>query len=165
MPTAEKLALQDKIVEALPNLSMIDIARLVERLQDVVFHISWSLKIMLLLTLLVGFSVLFSIANQQAASRRWDIGLLKALGASGSAITRGLLLQFAIIATLAAAFGFLLSLVFSYVISRFLFNNVWFFDWTTPTLLLVSCVGATVVITWISIHRAITVEARDLLNR
>jgi putative ABC transport system permease protein len=113
----------------------------------------------------VGFSVLFSIANQQAASRRWDIGLLKSLGASKKAVTHGLLLQFALIASLAAAFGFLLSLVFSYVISRFLFNNVWFFDWTTPALLLVSTVGATVLVTWISIRRALAVEARDLLNR
>jgi len=165
LPQNEKLALQDKIVEKLPNVSMIDIARLVERLQDIVFHISWTLKIMLGLTLLVGFSVLFSIASQQAAARKWDIGLLKSLGGSLSTITASLLLQFALIAALAAGFGFAVSLIFSRIISHYLFNNLWFFDWRTPTLLLVASVALSVLVTWISVSRTLKTQARELLNR
>jgi len=165
LPLTEKTQLQNDIVDSFPNVSMIDIARLVERLQDIVFHISWSLKIMLILTLAVGFSVLFSIATQQAATRKWDIGLLKALGGSRASIAQSLLLQFSAIAFLASAFGFLLSLVFSYVISKFLFNNLWLFNWTTPALLMASSIAATALITWISVARSLRFEPRELLSR
>ena len=137
----------------------------VERIQDIVFHISWSLKIMLGLTLLVGFSVLFSIASQQAHARKWDIGLLKSLGAPLGTIAAGLLLQFALIAALAAGFGFAVSLAFSRIISHYLFSNLWFFDWRTPTLLLIASVATSVLVTWISVSRTLKTQARELLNR
>lgn len=165
LPQDEKVALQADIVRANPNISLIDVSRLVERLQQIVVHISAALKLMLLLTLSVGFVVLFSISSTQASLRKWDIGLLKALGAPLNTIRDSLLLQFFLIALFASTCGFALSLVVSYIISYLLFDNLWFFDAWTPAALLFGCVTVTGVITWISLKRSLNTEARQLLNR
>ncbi|EQC52317.1 FtsX-like permease family protein [Bacteriovorax sp. DB6_IX] len=105
MSQESKEKIQDTLVDQLPNITMINVTSLVERISSMMNQMAWALKFMSLLCLLAGMVVIYSIANHQARSRRWDIGLLKSLGAGFQLIKRQFLWQFAIISFLATARG------------------------------------------------------------
>ena len=66
----KKIELQNQMVRAFSNISMVDVSRVVERILGIVTQMSWALKFMAYLSLFTGFVVLFSIANHQAQLRR-----------------------------------------------------------------------------------------------
>ncbi len=142
-----KHQLQDALVEKLPNVSMVDVSRIVKRLSGIMEQMSWALLFMSLLSLLAGFVVIFSIANHQASSRAWEVGLLKSLGANFSDIRNQFLWQYSMISFFAFSFGALLSLFISFLISKVLFDGLWIFDWKVP---LVSVVLGTVITLWVT---------------
>jgi putative ABC transport system permease protein len=77
-----KASLQKAIVEAAPNVSMIDVSRLVERITEIISQMSVALFAMAVLCFFAGFVVIYSIAQHQAEKQRWQMGLLKVLGSS-----------------------------------------------------------------------------------
>jgi len=164
LSSQQKLQIQDRIVEELPNVSLIDVSRLVERLRRIMEQMAWALGFMAILCLLAGFVVIYSIANHQANNRKWDIGLLKSLGASFSIIRAQLLWQFACISLFAGVFGAAISLFVSFLISNILFEGLWVFDAQTPLISISICVLMTVFISDIATRSALKTRTRELFS-
>jgi len=162
LPIAKKIEIQNKIVEKLPNVSIIDITRLVERLRGIMTQMSWALKLMAVLCIFAGFIVIYSIANYQAKNRRWDIGLLKSLGADFKDIKGQFRWQYSIISILAGSFGILISLAVSYMLSSLLFDGLWIFNLTVPIASLIACCVLTILITDFASRNALKTKTRDL---
>ncbi len=131
---AEKARLQNGIVAHFPNVSMIDISTLVEKIVGIFKQMGLALRVMALLSLFAGFVVLFSIANHQASTRRQESNLMKVLGASPGLIQAIFDWEFATLAFFAAGFGTLVSVGMSYLFSLVLFDKVWIFTWLSPLL-------------------------------
>ncbi|HRO65993.1 MAG TPA: ABC transporter permease, partial [Pseudobdellovibrionaceae bacterium] len=124
-----KHSLQAEIANDLRNVSMIDVENTVKDLLKVADQMSWSLELMAALALLTGAVVLYSIARGQAQSRRWELNLLKVLGASPSQVRRYLLAEFAVLAGFSSLLGSILSLSASSVFLWQLFDGGFAADW------------------------------------
>lgn len=128
VPAADRLKLQNSIVGAVPNASIINVQQVVGRILDITNQISWAIRVMAYLSILAGLVVLFSIARYEVKSRFWDINLLKILGANFGDVKGMVQLEFGILGFCAAFTGVVLSFAMSYSLSWYIFDHLWQFD-------------------------------------
>lgn len=129
---AKKVELQKEIVAAFPNVSIIDVTKLVTKILDLIQQMSLVLIVMGWLTVVTGHAVIFSIAQNQALARRWDSNLLKILGADFQVILQATLKEFGWLGAGAALLGSLLGLLASFIIGKVIFNGLWQPSLTVP---------------------------------
>ena len=125
---ADRIDVQNGIVLALPNVSVINVTQIVARILDITDQISWAIRVMAYLSIFAGLVVLFSIARYEVKSRFWEINLLKILGANFSDVKGIVQIEFGILGFSAALTGVVLSLAMSWGISWFVFDNLWSFS-------------------------------------
>lgn len=164
IPMEQKLNMQKKILRTMPNISLIDVDRLIQKLVLLIEQMGWALQVMSAFCILVGMTVLLALANDQVRSREWDIGMLKAIGTSYSSITLLFVLQFTLIAVTAAICGGLLSLVGSYIFSYYLFDGSWYFNWKTPLAIFIGVSVFSPILVFLGIRRGLRFSAKDLLS-
>ncbi|MEZ4742131.1 MAG: FtsX-like permease family protein [Bdellovibrionota bacterium] len=140
------LELQNNIVARLPNISIIDVSRLVTKLLDMVEKMSIILSCMAWLCLLTGMVVLYSVAEYQVRMRKSETALLKVLGAEFSDIQKSVIWEFAILGFASSVIGSAIAIAFSWGFSFLLFENLWLFNWKIPILTSLS-VGALTILT------------------
>jgi putative ABC transport system permease protein len=161
--TDKVIETQNAVVNNFSNISIIDVSRLVKRMQGIIAQMSMALEFMAYLCLFAGFVVLYSIANYQARIRRSEIGIMKALGAKFSSIRNLFLWQYSVLSLMASLFGISLSLVFSYILSGFLFEGLWAYDVQTPIWTLIGGVLLTVIVTHFAIQQSLKTPPQKLL--
>jgi putative ABC transport system permease protein len=125
----QKPLLQNGIVQQFPNVSMIDVARLVERVLQLTRQLSFALQFMAILSIVAGLVVVFSIARHEVHTRIREINLLKVLGGSFQEIRRIFLIEFGVIGGTASLCGVILSFAMSYSIAELVFESIWSFSW------------------------------------
>ncbi len=160
----EKAQLQKAIVEKFPNVSIIDISRVTERVTGIINQMSLALRIMSIFCLVVGLIILFSIANHQMLERKKDVNLLKVLGSSFNFIRLIYLTEFLLISILAATFGTLISFIMSYAVSFAFFDAAWSPLFIEPILIFSGLIMAACLIVIFVIERVLRQPARELLQ-
>jgi len=121
MPTDERDRLQAAIVAAFPNVSVIDVTRIINRATGLISQLEWALGATTVTTVLVGFFLVVAIARDEARARHADINLLKILGARHSLLRRSVSAEFALLAVGAAGAGVALAITIGAVLAyRFL---------------------------------------------
>ncbi|MCB0408267.1 MAG: FtsX-like permease family protein, partial [Bdellovibrionales bacterium] len=160
----QKLNLQREIVKVTPNVSIIDVSKLVKKLSEIIRQMSLALQGMAIMCLISGFVVIFSIVSHQMEKQKWQLGLEKVLGASFSTIRGQILYQYLLLAAAAATLGVLISIVFSYLLSRLLFESEWIFDPYPALISLTFILLTTAVITLLASYRYLKEEPKYLLS-
>ncbi|MFN2427423.1 MAG: ABC transporter permease, partial [Candidatus Binatia bacterium] len=102
---AARERLQSSIVETFPNISMIDVTRGVERALGLLAQLRWAVLATAWTALAVGLVLVFAIARDEAEERRWDINLMKVLGARHGLLRASVTVEFAALAALATLVG------------------------------------------------------------
>lgn len=131
MPTIEKMALQRDLAKQFSNISIVDVDRLVTDILKVAEQMGLSLELMAWLSIIAGYVVLYSIVRTQVQSRRWELNMLKILGAKQKDLNIYILTEVFIVTLLAASLGAVLSLVASAILSQVIFeaklklNSLW----------------------------------------
>ena len=164
IPIENRLSLQNKIVQIYPNISVIDVSRLVERIFGVIDKITIAVNLMAYLAILAGLVVLYSIARQEAQSRVWEMNLLKTLGARFSMVMHIVQAEFGVLALSAAVSGLTISLFFSWVISWVMFDNLWTINWTSNIATLLGVVGLSLMTASIATHGTLKRKPLALLQ-
>ncbi len=123
-----KRDLQVSVVKTFPNVSILDVSRLIERMTSIVGQMSLALKIMAIFSIIVGLMILFSIVSHQVFERRREINLLKIIGAQFGLIQKIFLYEFLFTAGLAVVMGSVLSTLMSYILSVQLFDSAFKID-------------------------------------
>jgi putative ABC transport system permease protein len=164
MPANQSDQLQTEIVQRFSNVSMVDVTRLVKRIFDISNRMSWSLQLMAALSMLAGFVVLYSMASHQIASRRWDLNMMKVLGAKPQESMAFLLIEFGGLGFLSALFGVLISLVVSYLASKLFFEGTYQFDLFWPTVTLILVTALSLMLTWLAARRVIREKPLAILQ-
>jgi putative ABC transport system permease protein len=126
--------LQSEMAGKFPNVSIIDVVRTVNDVLDTAEKMSWSLELMAALALLTGYIVLYSIVRSQIKMRRWEINMLKVLGASQREMTVFVAVEFSFLAFLSALLGAVLSSGVSFALSKYIFEGTYTFSWKGPVL-------------------------------
>ncbi|MNJ93337.1 FtsX-like permease family protein [compost metagenome] len=125
-------SLQNELAQKFPNVSIIDVVKTVNEVMKTAEQMSWSLELMAVLALITGYIVLYSIVRSQIKLRRWELNMLKVLGASSGELTSFILVEFGFLAFLSALVGAGLSIFVSAGFSVFLFESAIRFEWLGP---------------------------------
>lgn len=125
LPDAQREALQASIVAEFGNVSVIDVTRSVKRLLALLAQLQWALTSTATLSLAVGLVLIFAIARDQARARRWEINLLKVLGADFTQIRKILDIEFGVLGLLATAAGIGCSCLASAILSTAVLGAAW----------------------------------------
>ena len=164
VPPEKRLSLQNSIVRAYPNISVIDVTRILARAFEIIDQVSFAINFMAYLAILAGLVVLYSIARQEVQSRVWEMNLLKTLGARFPLVMRIVQTEFGLLALFAAASGLLLSLIFSFIISWVVFENLWRINWWSNGVTLMAVVALSVVTASLAAHRTLRQKPLALLR-
>lgn len=160
----EKNGLQNELVQKFSNVSILDVNRTVTRVMGILQQMSWSLELMSALALFAGFVVLFSIASHQAATRRWDINMMKILGAGFADLQKFILLEFAFLGFIGALLGIILSFAVSFVMSKYIFDGVWTFTVKWPLITLFMVTTLSFLTSWFATRRVLREKPKEILS-
>ncbi|WP_293266679.1 FtsX-like permease family protein [Neptunomonas sp.] len=81
---AQQKNLTSQLLKAFPTLTLIDIEQLLLQAQDLINKLSDSASLILLLTLLSGLILVITTLQQDLVQRRFEVALLRTLGASAN---------------------------------------------------------------------------------
>ncbi len=134
--SAKRQDLKNKIVDAFPNVSVIDVTKMAGTLLGISNKLSLSIRFMAWLAIAAGLISIFSIARHEAWKNENQINLLKILGSKFNEIQAITLLEFGFIGFTAALFAILLSYAFSWAVSWYFFDSLWQINLTLSFLIL-----------------------------
>nr|BFD65426.1 ABC transporter permease [Bdellovibrio sp. HAGR004] len=143
LPEQQRVDLQNALAQQFSNVSIIDVVRTVDDVLKTAEKMSWSLELMAGLALLTGYIVLFSIVRSQIKLRRWELNMLKILGASGGEVASFILTEFAFLAFIASFFGAALSVLVSFGLNTFIFESEFRLSLVQPLLsvVIITCLS------------------------
>ncbi|MCB0420148.1 MAG: hypothetical protein KDD61_04080 [Bdellovibrionales bacterium] len=139
MKLNEKIQFQTDLVKSFPNISAVDLDRLVTKIREILYQMSTALSAMSLFIVIVGLAVIFALVHFQIQARKSDLNLLKILGMNLPDIYKMITQEFFLIALFATLSGSLVGSLISYIFSLILFEGLWVFSfWTifTPVTLI-----------------------------
>lgn len=147
---AKRAALQNEFAQRFSNVSVIDVVRTVDDVLKTAEKMSWSLELMASLALLTGYIVLFSIVRSQIKLRRWELNMLKILGASGKEVAGFVLTEFAYLSFFSAFAGALLSILVSLALNAFIFESEFKLSWVQPLVSVVIITGLSLLTSFLA---------------
>lgn len=147
---AKRTRMQNEFAEKFSNVSVVDVVRTVDDVLKMGEKMSWSLELMAFLALLTGYIVLFSIVRSQIKLRRWELNMLKILGASEKEVSKFILNEFAYLSFLAAFFGAFLSVLVSFSLNQFLFESEFKLSWEQPLISVVIITAVSLLISFLA---------------
>ncbi|MFZ4403692.1 MAG: ABC transporter permease [Pseudobdellovibrionaceae bacterium] len=145
---AEKNQLQQSLSQKFPNISILDVGRTIKDILNTAEQMSWSLELMAALGIVTGYIVLISILRSQLRTRRWELNLLKVLGASENDLRWFLFLEIGFIAFFCSLLGVLGSFVFSAGLAIFVFDIQPHFSFVWPLVSIVSMTGLSIFLAY-----------------
>ncbi|MBD65534.1 MAG: hypothetical protein CME62_10025 [Halobacteriovoraceae bacterium] len=120
-----QLEIQDLIVEKFPNISMINVSEIIEKMMTLFAAMAMAIGVMSLCCISVGTFVLYSILQSQMHKKKNDFALQKIVGMQKNEIFKTLLSEYVILVLtalfLGTSIGFLLALGVSYFLLDGLF--------------------------------------------
>lgn len=164
LPESSKDQVQVKFFNKFPNISAIDVGRVIERVVKVLATMSSALLVMAGLTVIVGLMVISFIIHHQLVAREKDIALEKMLGVSPQDLMTKLRLEFIGILAVASAIGIFSSLAMSYTLSWFLFDGLWAFNIWVPVLSFMAIMFVGIIVVEYLGKRAIKTPAAVLFR-
>jgi putative ABC transport system permease protein len=138
MSMSQRNQVQNRIVQQYPNVSIVDVSRIIDRVLAVVETITLAMATMAVLTLLAGFAVVMSIASFNASARKPQMALLQVLGSGFRTIRLAIIWEFFLLGTAAGLAGSLLSVAASYAACYVMFDRLWTWSWQWPVAIFVA---------------------------
>lgn len=164
LPEQRRASLQNEIAREFSNISVIDVVRTVDDVLKTAEKMSWSLELMAGLALLTGYIVLFSIVRSQIKLRRWELNMLKILGASWREVAGFILTEFAFLSFIASFFGAALSVLVSYLLNTLIFEGDFSFSLTQPLMSVLIITGLSLLISFLASLDIVKESALSILR-
>ena len=105
-----------------PNVSIIDIGALIQRIGEIIDRVSSAAQVVFFFTLLAGVVVLLAALEATRDERRHESALIRTLGADNPMVRRGLLIEYGIMAIIAALLATLGAAVTGWLLAREMFE-------------------------------------------
>ena len=108
----------NELVREFPNLTVVDVAAIVRQLQSVLDQVAQAVQFIFVFTLAAGLVVLQAALGTVFAERRYELAVMRSLGARREQLRRALLAEFAMVGALAGAIAALGAAVVGKVIAE-----------------------------------------------
>lgn len=143
LPRAEEQSIQDRLATMFPNVTLLRIREILERIAAVLGYLANGVGFIGAFTALAGVVILAGGVSADSVRRRQHIALLKTLGMTQKSISAMLAVEFAIVGTVAGLIGAIGGSVLAWaVVTRGLE-----IEWQLQPVTLVAAVGITLVLT------------------
>lgn len=126
---AERVEIQRKVVNQLPNITVLDVQAVYLIIQRIMDRIALVIQFMAGFCIVVGLVILLGAIATTRFQRLREAVLLKTLGATRGAVARILTLEYLLLGTLAGAVGTLAAGVFSWGLVTLVFEGRWTLSW------------------------------------
>jgi putative ABC transport system permease protein len=137
LPSDREQQVQDQVIAVMPNVTMLRLRPLLERLTDILGRVATAVTSLGSLTAIAALLILVGTLLVDGPRRAQEVALLRTLGMSRAGILGAFLVEYTIIGTVASLIGCLGGASASYLIARHALE----IDWrTTPGL--VAALGA-----------------------
>ncbi len=152
------------LVREFPNLTVVDVAAIVRQLQSVLDQVAQAVQFIFLFTLAAGLAVLHAALGTAFAERRYELAVMRSLGARRDQLRRALLAEFAMVGALAGGIAALGAAVVGKVLAEKAFQfevatSVWPFPAAIAGgALLVMAAG------WLSARRLLATSPLQVLR-
>jgi predicted lysophospholipase L1 biosynthesis ABC-type transport system permease subunit len=93
--SSEKADFVNRLIREFPNLTVIDVAAILRQLQSIMEQVARAVQFVFLFTLAAGVIVLYAALASAAEERRYELAVMRALGARREQLRRALLAEFA----------------------------------------------------------------------
>jgi putative ABC transport system permease protein len=123
---------QNLLVRNFPTISILDVERTGKKILSIVEQMTWALQLMAILSIMAGLVILYSISREKAREQRWEINLLKILGASFKDLRNQVRIEFGLLGLCASILGVSLSALVSFILAEYIFDKVWTFHLALP---------------------------------
>ena len=150
-------ALQSEILQEFPNISMVNLAMVVETLEDLLSKISFVIQFMAMFSILTGILVLISSLIISKYQRIRDSILLRTLGAGSRTVSFINTFEYFFLGSLASLSGIVLSMLATYLLSTNVFELPFRWAWTEAFIVYVVITTVTVLLGWLN--------GRNIINR
>lgn len=164
MSSKKRNKLMFSLYESFPNVSSIDVSRLIEKILVLLNQMKVALQGMSLLSVLVGFFVVSALVSHQSNSRLKDWALLKSLGLGFRELRRIQLVSIVLLTGGGAFLGIILSYIIGYILSFFLFDGLWNPPFIVPLITWLSLTVFGVIASEISVRNVMRVRPAILLQ-
>lgn len=152
------------LYNSFPNVSSVDVTRLVKRILVLLNQMKGALQGMSLLSVLVGFFVVSALVGHQANARKKDWALLKTLGFSFKDLRKVQLYSILILTGGGTLLGVILSYFVGYMLSYFFFDGLWNPPLLTPFVTWISLTGFGVLVAELAVRNVMKVKPAILLQ-
>lgn len=163
LPAADA-AFVNRLVGEFPNLTVIDVGAILAQLQAILDLVSHAIEFIFLFTLAAGLVVLWAALVSAADERRYELALLRALGARRAQLARALLGEYAAIGALSGLIAAIGAMAVGQLLAGRIFNVALPLD---PWLPLFAAVGGAVLVAgagWIAASRLLATPPMHALR-
>ncbi len=121
VPPAE-IAMIHELVRTFPSILVVDVAIVINQVQQMIQQVSQAIEFVFLFTVLAGFSVLYAAIAATQDERIYEAAIFRALGAKRKQLSRAWAAEFAILGGLAGLFASAGASVLGYVIGKYVLH-------------------------------------------
>lgn len=132
------------IVRAFPNVTLIDVAVIMERVRNIMERVALAVEFIFVFTLLSGLAVLYAAIQANQDERRFENAILRTLGANRRTLLLGLFSEFSLLGALSGFLAGLSATMLAWVLAEFIFRFDYSIDLSVSLIGIIS--GITIVL-------------------
>lgn len=117
-----------KLVREFSNVTLIDVASIMQRVRGIINRVSLAVEFIFLFTLLAGLAVLYAAIQSNQDERRFESAVLRTLGASKKTLMLGLLAEFTLLGALSGLLAGIAATSLAWLLAEFIFKFDYQFD-------------------------------------
>lgn len=156
--------LLNRLVRDFPNLTVIDVAALMEQVRGIMNKMSYAVEYVFAFSLLAGLAVLYAALVATREERIREATLLRVLGASRRQVTLSLLAEFLCIGLLAALVATVTANVLAWYVSSQLLNIPYQFNFLLGASALLISITTIPLAAWFGVRGFLNLPPRQLLQ-
>lgn len=156
--------LLNRLVREFPNLTVIDVAALMEQVRGIMTKMSYAVEYVFAFSLLAGLAVLYAALVATREERIREATLLRVLGASRKQVSLALLAEFLCIGLLAALVAIVAANALAWYVSAQLLNIPYQFNALLGASALLLSIVAIPMAAWFGVRGFLNLPPRQLLQ-
>lgn len=154
----------NRLVREFPNLTVVDVAAIVRQLQSVMDQVARAVQFVFVFTLLAGLIVLYAALVSAAEERRYELAVMRALGARREQLRRALLAEFAAVGALAGLIASVGALIVGQVLARKAFQFEVAINYALPLVAMLAGAALVTAAGWFAAARLIDTPPLEALR-